>query len=98
MAEITGMDRKYGLEHEFVESKRDFSESNKKGSRGVMLWFVIDEESIYEVFRFRSWSRSERYFARWIDGAEIRMSEEEVEKWLLAQGRVRLSVAWGSMS
>lgn len=82
VARISGTDSRYGLAREFVEPHRDYAHVNSTGSRGIMLYFVVDEGEVYEVHKLVSWSKHVRYFCRIQDGDEIRMTREEVDQWL----------------
>lgn len=86
VARITGRDPRYGLAREFVGSKRDFAEANGTGSRGVYRWYELDEGGVYEVNAPLSWKHADRYFCRSERGKVVRMSREEVESWLTANG------------
>lgn len=82
VARIVGPHFRLGLERQMVPSRTDYSGANRKGTRGVRLWFVVEERAVHEVCYWASWSRKERYFARWEDGKEIRMGLDDVWAWL----------------
>lgn len=62
VAEITGPDEKYGLSRVFLKAKTDYSKSNSKGSRGILVEYILSQGKIYEVKEQITWGRSERYF------------------------------------
>lgn len=83
VAEITG--RAQGgrrFERVFLNGKRDYTDSNSTGSRGVVKWFELREGPVYEVSEPISWERGRRYFCRAVAGNVVQVSEEEVEAWL----------------
>ncbi len=61
VAKITGISKKYGYEREFMECKKDYSDANRAGSRGVYFYWVLDD-GIYEVQELRPRKKPLRYF------------------------------------
>lgn|SRR5574340_1041216 len=85
VAEITGKDDHYGLARDFLQANWDYSDAHAKGNRGVYLWFILESNKLYEVYRKVSWKNSERYFcAVSEDGRIYRLDDEEVSEWLNA--------------
>ena len=78
IAEITGMHPTYRFERRFVKGQKDYSAGNSKGSRGVMLYFVVEEGRPYEVSKRTSWKGNSRYFFRVRNGLEEILTEDEV--------------------
>ena len=65
--------------------KRDYSQSNSKGSRGIRLWYTLEMDKIYYVTEPRSWRSVVRYFAAATpDGKVYILSEDEAKEWLSA--------------
>lgn len=84
VAEIIGGSRTHP-DREFVSSKRDYSEANSKGSRGVYLWFLLETDKLYQVHERVSWKNSRRYFVAVREDGEIyTLNDEEVDEWLSA--------------
>lgn len=81
VAEITGKDAKYGLARKFVDGTRDYSRANSKRTRGVYTTYTLVPGRVYECSDPRSWSRTERYFARVVDGELETMDAEQVEQY-----------------
>lgn len=83
VAEITGIDKKYGLSRTFLPSKTQRTRSNSTGSRGVELWFIVESGKFYEIKSPQSWKSSDRYFFT-IDenGDMIRITKDEVIEWV----------------
>jgi hypothetical protein len=87
VAEITGFDSIYKYARKFLKCKKDYSRSNKKGSRGVFIEYILESGHIYEVKKKPSWNRTERYFCIVSDeGDIIKISEDEVVAKLKALG------------
>lgn len=82
VAEIRGRSRKYGLARAFIRGKKDYSEANSVGSRGVYIYYFLEPGRYYEVSEPRSWRHTERYFAKVRGGKVVRVDEEELEQWL----------------
>lgn len=78
IAEIIGMHPTYRFERKFVKPQKDYSDGNSKGSRGVMLYFVVEEGRLYEISKRTSWKGSSRYFFRIENGREEKLTEQEV--------------------
>lgn len=77
VAQITGLDARYGLARRFIRPLTDFSRANSVGSRGVYGYYILDD-GIYEVNRRLSWRNCRRYFVRAQDGQVAEISREEV--------------------
>jgi hypothetical protein len=74
VAEITGFDKKYKYNRQFLRFKKDYSRSNSKGSRGVYAEYILESGKIYDVK-----SRKSRYFCTVNDNGDIiKLSESEV--------------------
>lgn len=83
VAEITGLDPVYKYAREFLRPQKDYRKANRKGSRGVHLWYILESGKIYEVKRPVSWSRHERFFCRVLDDGTIeRIDEKQVNQWI----------------
>lgn len=84
VAEITGIDPIYKFKRSFLTGKKDYSEANSSGSRGVYVWYTLESGKIYEVFRPTSWKSRERFFCTVNDetGKIITLEKEEVLEWL----------------
>lgn len=83
VAEIVGLDDKWKFSRKFLKGKKDYSESNSAGSRGVYLHFMINSGHIYEVKELTSWSSYRRYFCSVTTEGDIQeIPEEEVIEWL----------------
>ena len=82
VAKITGRDPKYKYAREFQRAQWDYSKANSVGSRGIYLYYWLDEGCLYEVKEQVTWKRWERYFCRAEAGELVEMSEDEVIEWL----------------
>ena len=77
VAEITGLDTKYKYARRFLPFKKDYSQANSVGSRGVQAVYMLEDGKIYDV---KAWK--ERYFCMIRDWEIQRISEYEVNEWL----------------
>lgn len=85
VAEITGSDDKFKLSRSFLKPNWDYKNANSKGSRGVMLWFILESDKLYEVYARASWKNSNRYFCTVnVTGDIYYLNDEEVKEWLSA--------------
>jgi len=78
VAQIIDFDPHFKYKREFIRGKKDYSEANSKGSRGVFVFYLLESGNIYEVKTYKS-----RYFCKVNqEGEIIKMTKEEVDKWL----------------
>lgn len=83
VARITGPDGRYGLGREFLQGRIDFRHANRSGSRGVMLWWTLDQGHVYELRYRRSWDDWVSRYVTVADDGELRdLTEEEVWAWV----------------
>ena len=82
VAEITGVDGKYGMARTFLRGPRDYSAANSVGSRGVYRHYCLSEGKYYQVQETRSWRAVERYYCTVRKGAIVRVNSEEIAAWL----------------
>jgi len=78
VAEIIGFDPKYKYARTFLKFKKDYSQANSKGSRGIFAEYILDENKIYEIKQQVTWKRSERYFCKVQDWKIVKITEQEV--------------------
>lgn len=81
VAKITGRHPVYRYNREFMRGRKDYSRSNSVGSRGIYLYFYL-EDGIYEVNERVSWTTTKRYFVRAECGEYEEIEKEEVEECL----------------
>lgn len=79
-AEIIGRDTRYGYQRVFLRCKKDYRESNSKGSRGIYKLYILESgDHIYEVSCPVSWRNTDRYFCRVSDDGDIvRLTESDI--------------------
>ncbi|WP_256846893.1 hypothetical protein [Paenibacillus sp. Pae108] len=82
VADITGNDPKYKFKRSFLRGRKDYSEANKKGSRGVYYYYELDPGRVYEINELTSSKNTRRFFARVADGQLIEIDEMEVKSCL----------------
>lgn len=83
VSEITGHESDGRLQRRFIDANRDYSRANSKGSRGVMLWYILESDRLYEVKQNESWNKSRRYFCSVSAAGEIvELSQDLVQEWL----------------
>lgn len=83
VARIRGLCPRHGYDREFLTPRRDYSESNASGSRGIYLYFLLPE-GIYEVHELLNWTKTRRYFVRSEAGEVAEISADEVPHQLAA--------------
>lgn len=81
-AQIFGSDGRGGWVRSFLTGTRDYSRANSKGSRGIMVSYLLEQGPIYEIRAPLTWSSSDRYFARVMDNVLTRMTDVEVTECL----------------
>jgi len=82
VAEIVGVDARFGFDREFVLCKTDYAKANSAGSRGVHHWFILESGKVYEVSAPKTWKRTDRYFCTVTDDGEIvTLEREAVDEW-----------------
>lgn len=82
VAEITGFHPKFKYERKFLKGQKDYSEANSKGSRGVYVYYYLEEGKIYDVKKPVSWKNDRRFFCRIEGNTRIEMEESEVKECL----------------
>jgi len=84
VAEIVGLEPRWGFRRVFLRGRKDYSRSNSIGSRGVYVYYELHEGAIYDIHERTSWRSVDRRYARIGDGHEVRMTKDEVTAWLSA--------------
>lgn len=94
VARLWGTSKKYGYDREFLDGQKDYSQANRRGSRGVMVTWMLDTEGIYEVQELRVRKKPIRYFARYTGltaNGFAQITEHEVLRWLLESAVLELT-------
>lgn len=79
VAEITGLHPKFKYERKFIRGQKDYSEANSVGSRGVYVYYYLEEGKIYDVKKPVSWKNDRRFFCRIQGYSLIELDEHEVK-------------------
>lgn len=80
VAEIVGIDSKYGFARNFLAGQKDYSEAGGVGNRGVWFYYWL-KPGIYEINQRVSVKVARRYFLHVIDHqTSIEITKEEVLK------------------
>lgn len=69
------------FDRRFMSGRKDYSNSNSKGSRGVTVEYIV-ENGAYELKSSESWSSSTRQFLIAFNGDVKKCTKEEAERWL----------------
>ena len=79
VAQITGVDLKYKYARTFIRGKKDYTHANRKGSRGVFVYFLLESGNVYEAKK-----SSKRRFFCIVDneGDIIEVDKEYVDQWI----------------
>jgi hypothetical protein len=79
VAQITGVHPKYKYERQFLRGKKDYTHANRKGSRGVFVYYLLESGNVYEVKK----SSKCRFFCIVDDeGDVVEVDKDYVEKWI----------------
>ena len=82
VAQISGLDAKYGFARDFITPQRDYSKAEGVGNRGVFLYYWL-EPGAYEVNERVSVKCARRYYLIITDScSSIESTKEEVMEWL----------------
>jgi len=82
VARITGASPARGFHYEYLKPSVDYTHANSKGTRGVMLYFILESGQVYHVQHTPSWGRTAQYFCRVTDDGDIEtISREEALRW-----------------
>lgn len=81
VARVTGLRRDGSFERQFLEGRKDYSQANSVGSRGIYYHYHLPP-GLYEVNHPETWKRCRRYFARVAGGILSEITEEEVRRCL----------------
>jgi hypothetical protein len=83
-AELIGVGADGELLGARLRGKRDYTDANGIGSRGVSVYYLLESGRLYEVSAPRTWRHTEHYYCTVTDaGAIERLTEEEVRQRLL---------------
>lgn len=83
VAEIKGRDPRFFFKRFFLKGRKDFIDANSVCSRGVKVYFTLDEGKVYEIKEPISWKRNEVYYLKWEAGVRKKTySKEEACEWL----------------
>lgn len=82
VAELTGFSDKFNFERKFIKGAKDYSDANSSGTKGVYMYFFLDNNKIYECCRYLSFLEKERFFIKVEKGKIERIKPEEVIEWL----------------
>lgn len=69
VARIGGLCPQYEFVREFCRGNKDYADANKKGSRGVWLYFQLPP-GLYEIHQLLSYRQSRRFFAK-VEGLRL---------------------------
>ncbi len=61
----------------YMRCQKDYRDGNSTGSRGVMVYYWLEEGKVYEVSSPATWRRSEHFFCRAENGEVVRMTLRE---------------------
>lgn len=67
VCEVDGTGRKVRQ----VFGRTDYSQANRKGSRGVRIWYALESGKRYKVRAPESWSATDEYFCRITEAGDI---------------------------
>lgn len=79
IAEIIGVDSRYGWRRVFLRGYKDYTHANGPGSRGVFVTYILEPGRIYQVQSPQSWNHTDSYYCTVSkDGEIVRLNESEV--------------------
>lgn len=79
VAQIIGVHPVFKYERKFIKGKKDYSQANRKGSRGVFVYYLVESGNVYEVKR----SSKRRYFCIVDEEGSIQeVNKEYVDQWI----------------
>ena len=82
-AEILGLHPVYTLSRRFLQGQKDYARANRKGSRGIYVYYLLESGKLYEVKEPVSWKNTARNFYIVTPSGDIeRISKEEALEWV----------------
>ena len=93
VAELTGLDDKYGFARRFLPAYRDYANANSAGSRGIVANYLLQEGHLYEVKSYITWHKIDRYFCIVRGGEVKRLCIQDVLQYLSAGEAARAEAA-----
>jgi len=79
VAQITGDDSKYKYARRFLRGKKDYTHANRKGSRGVFVYYLLESGYVYDVKK----SSKRRFFCIVDDQGDIvEVDKDFVDQWI----------------
>jgi hypothetical protein len=80
VARIVGPHPRFGFDRQFVAPKRDHTNSNNNGSRGIMCHYELFNDGVYEINEPLSWKRVDRYFIEKCGAEHRRITLEQASE------------------
>jgi len=68
------------LRHRKLPSRRDYAHANKRGTRGIYRWFVVEDGKLYCVRAQTGWTAWDTYYVTAREGAIERV--EDWQEWV----------------
>jgi len=65
------------ISREFVRASKDYAKANRSGLRGVMLYYAIHEDEVYEIREWTSPRAQRTYYLTYYRGAKIVLDRED---------------------
>lgn len=63
------------LRHRKLPGRRDYARANKRGTRGIYRWFVVEDGKLYCVRAQTGWTEFDTYYVTAREGAIVRVAD-----------------------
>lgn len=80
------IDDRFRINRSFLRGRRDYSQSNSKGSRGVREVFLLEDGGVYEAEFRTSWKSRRRMLFKVVGPEKIEITREEALELISRKG------------
>lgn len=70
------------IRHRPLRGRRDFARANRRGSRGIYRWYILEQGKLYWVREQRGWTESISYYVTATNGEALRLDDGAADEWL----------------
>jgi len=77
IAKIVKNKSKVSIKKIYLKGKKDYTDSNSTGSRGIYEWFILECGCVYEIKKPVTWKHTDMFFCYVTGDGNIQKIEED---------------------